>query len=398
MQSASWGDAMIPIRYNLRSLAVRKATTIATALGIALVVFVLAAAQMLSYGIRNTLGKAGSADRALVLRKGADAELSSNIESRLVNLILAAPGVKHDASGKPEGVGQVMLVLALGKAGAPDQVSNVALRGVPPNAFEGRDDIKISSGRLFKPGADEVIIGKRIAGHFQGLNLGDSFELKKNRKVQVVGIFEANGSAHESEVIGDIELVRTSFGREGQVSSVVVTLEAPSKFEAFKSAMEHDKQLGLSAFSELAYYEKQSEGTATLVTFLGGAIVFFFSVGATIGAMITMYAAVSHRKREIGTLRALGFSRVTILSSFLLEAILLTLIGGAVGAVASLAMGTVHFSMMNMASWSEITFSFDPSLSILLSALAVGGFMGLFGGFLPAFRASRVSPIEAMRD
>jgi putative ABC transport system permease protein len=389
---------MIPIRYNLRSLAVRKATTIATALGIALVVFVLAAAQMLSHGIRNTLGKAGSADRALVLRKGADAELSSNIESRLVNLILAAPGVKHDASGKPEGIGQVMLVLALEKAGVADQVSNVALRGVPPNAFEGRDDIKITSGRLFNPGADEVIIGKRIAGHFRGLNLGDSFELKKNRKVQVVGIFDANGSSHESEVVGDIELVRTSFGREGQVSSVVVTLEAPSKFEAFKSAMEHDKQLGLSAFSELAYYEKQSEGTATLVTFLGGAIVFFFSVGATIGAMITMYAAVSHRRREIGTLRALGFSRITILSSFLLEAILLTLIGGAVGAVASLAMGSVHFSMMNMASWSEITFSFDPSLSILLSALAVGGVMGLFGGFLPAFRASRVSPVEAMRD
>jgi putative ABC transport system permease protein len=389
---------MIPIRYNLRSLAVRKATTVATALGIALVVFVLASAQMLSHGIRNTLGKSGNADRALVLRKGSDAELSSNIESRLVNLILAAPGVKRDASGQPEGVGEIMLVLALEKAGATGQVSNVALRGLPSNAVELRDDLKITAGRAFRAGADEVIIGKRLAGQFQGLKLGESFELKKNRKVQVVGVFEAGGSSHESEIIGDVELVRTSFGREGQVSSVVVKLESPSKFDAFKSAMEHDKQLGLAAFSEPAYYQKQSEGTATLVTFLGGAIVFFFSVGATIGAMITMYAAVSHRRREIGTLRALGFSRMTVLSSFLLEAVLLTLIGGAVGALASLGMGLVHFSMMNMASWSEVTFSFDPSPSILLSALTVGGCMGLLGGFLPAFRAARISPIEAMRD
>jgi putative ABC transport system permease protein len=389
---------MIPIRYNLRSLAVRKATTIATALGIALVVFVLASAQMLSHGIRNTLGKSGSPDHAIVLRKGADAELSSNVESRLVNLILAAPGVKKDAAGKPQGVGEVLLVLSLEKSGAPGQLSNVALRGVPDNALEFRNDVHVTSGRPMRPGADEVIIGKRLDGHFQGLKLGDAFELKKNRKVHVVGVFETGGSSHESEIFGDLDLVRTSFGREAMVSSVTVQLESPSRFDTFKASMEHDKQLGLAAFSEPAFYQKQSEGTATLVTFLGGAIVFFFSVGATIGAMITMYAAVAHRKREIGTLRALGFSRGTVLFSFLLEAVLLTFIGGVVGALASISMGLVHFSMMNMASWSVVSFSLDPSPAIVLNALALGGAMGLFGGFLPAFRAARVSPTEAMRD
>jgi putative ABC transport system permease protein len=291
-----------------------------------------------------------------------------------------------------------LVVLALEKAGAQGQVSNVALRGVPDNALEFHDDVHIVKGRPFRAGADEVIVGKRLEGKFQGLSLGEQFEIKKNRKVQVVGLFESGGSSRESEVLGDIELVRSSFGREGNVSSVTVKLDSESKFDGFKSAIEHDKQLGLAAISEPAYYSKQSEGTAMLVTFLGGAIVSFFSIGATIGAMITMFAAVSHRRREIGTLRALGFSRFSVLASFLLEAVVLTLIGGGIGALASLAMGFVHFSMVNMASWSEITFSFDPSPSIMLFSLAVGGFMGLLGGFLPAFRAARTSPIEAMRD
>jgi putative ABC transport system permease protein len=182
------------------------------------------------------------------------------------------------------------------------------------------------------------------------------------------------------------------------VSSVTVELESPAKFDGFRTAMESDRQLGLQAQAEPVYYEKQSEGTAQLVTWLGRAIVFFFSVGAIIGAMITMYAAVSHRRREVGTLRALGFSRFTILSSFLLEAVMLALIGGVTGALASLAMGMVKFSMMNFNSWSEMTFSFDPAPSILAGAVALGGAMGVLGGLLPAVRAARTSPVEAMRD
>ncbi|HET6334754.1 MAG TPA: ABC transporter permease [Polyangiales bacterium] len=389
---------MIPVAYNIRSLAVRKATTIATATGIALVVAVLASSQMLSNGIRNTLGKAGQPGRAIVLRKGADTEMSSNLENRMLNLILAAPGVKRDSSGQPRGVGELLVVLALEKPGTSGQMSNVALRGVSDNVFQFRDQVKIVAGRPAKPGSHEVVIGQRLRGQFKGLDIGQKFELKKNLNVETVGVFAGNGSSSESEVWGDVDLVRSAFGRDAMLSSVIVELESPAKFDAFKVAMERDKQLGLQAFPEIQYYEQQSEGTAKLVTWLTGVVVFFFSVGAIIGATITMYAAVAHRKREIGTLRALGFSRTTILFSFLLEAVLLALLGGVTGALASLGMGFVKFSMMNMTSWSEISFSFDPTPGILASAVLLGGMMGVLGGVFPAFRASRVSAVEAMRD
>jgi putative ABC transport system permease protein len=389
---------MIPVAYNIRSLAVRKATTIATATGIALVVAVLASSQMLSNGIRNTLGKAGQPGRAIVLRKGADTEMSSNLENRMLNLILAAPGVKRDSSGQPRGVGELLVVLALEKPGTSGQMSNVALRGVSDNVFQFRDQVKIVAGRPAKPGSHEVVIGQRLRGQFKGLDIGQKFELKKNLNVETVGVFAGNGSSSESEVWGDVDLVRSAFGRDAMLSSVIVELESPAKFDAFKIAMERDKQLGLQAFPEIQYYEQQSEGTAKLVTWLTGVVVFFFSVGAIIGATITMYAAVAHRRREIGTLRALGFSRTTILFSFLLEAVLLALLGGVTGALASLGMGFVKFSMMNMTSWSEISFSFDPTPGILASAVLLGGMMGVLGGVFPAFRASRVSAVEAMRD
>jgi len=389
---------MIPISYNIRSLAVRKTTTIATALGIALVVFVLASAEMLTNGIRNTLGKSGDAQRAVVLRKGADNELSSNIEKRIVSLILSAPGVKHDASGVPLGVGEILMVIALDKASGSEQMSNVGLRGIPSHGFAFRKQAKLVAGRAARQGADEVVIGERLRGQFKGLDIGQSFEIKKNLAMKVVGVFSAEGSSQESEIWCDVDIVSSAFGREGDVSSVTVELESPSKFDVFRSTMEHDRQLGLQALSEPVYYEKQSESTASLVTALGSAIVFFFSLGAIIGAMITMYAAVAHRRREVGTLRALGFSRVTILSSFLLEAVMLALIGGTAGALASLAMGFVKFSMMNFNSWSEVTFSFDPSPAIIVRAVLLGGVMGVIGGLMPALRAARTSAVEAMRD
>ena len=389
---------MIPLSYNVRSLMVRKATTLATALGIALVVFVLASSQMLSRGIRKTMALSGSPGKALVLRKGADAELSSNIEQRFVSMALAAPGVKHGAGGAPLGAGEIMVVVALEKGDDPTQVSNVQLRGVADNVLQMRPEVHLLSGRPARPGTDEVIIGKSLRGKFKGLELGQRFEIKKNRMVEVVGVFEAGGSSFESEIWADVDTTRSSFGRESLVSSITVMLESPSKLDAFKDAIESDKQLDMQVMREIAYFEKQSEGTATLISFLGGAIVFFFSVGAMIGAMITMYGAVSNRKREIGTLRALGFSRFTILTSFVAEAVVLALVGGLVGALASLAMGLVKVSMMNQNTWSEIVFSFDPSPQVLLFAVLSGGVMGVLGGLFPAVRAARVSPVAAMRE
>jgi putative ABC transport system permease protein len=389
---------MIPISYNVRSLFVRKTTTIATVLGVGLVVFVLASSQMLSQGIKRTMGSSGNAGNAIVLRKGSDAELSSNMESRLVNMVKAAPGVKHDSNGALLGSGEIVIVVALGLMESPTQVANVLVRGVEDGVLRLRPEIHVIDGRAAKPGTNEVVIGKRIRGKFQGLEIGSTFDLNKNRPATVVGVFESGGSSFESEVWADLDAVRAAFGRPGIVSSVTVQLDSPASYDGFASAMEHDKQLGLKVSRESDYYEKQSEGTSEFVRFLGTAIVFFFSVGAMIGAAITMYAAVANRKREIGTLRALGFSRLQILISFLLEAFILALIGGAVGVVASLAMTTVEFTMMNFATWSEVVFKFEPTPKILVSALLTGGLMGIVGGFLPAVRAARTSPLVAMRD
>lgn len=388
---------MIPATYNVRSLFVRKTTTIATVFGIALVVFVLAAALMLSAGIEKTLVSSGRSDSALVLRKGSDTELASAIETRVVSLILAAPGVKRGQDGQPLGDGEVVVVIAMDKMGTDGQVSNVQVRGTTERLIRARPEVHVVAGRPPRPGTDEVMVGKGVAGRFAGTDLGQNFDLKKNRPLQVVGLFESGGSSFESEIWADIDTVRTSFGREGMASSVTVRLDSSSKYDAFRAAMETDKQLGLEAFREDEYYRKQSEGTSIFIKALGIVITFFFSIGAMIGATITMHAAVAQRQREIGTLRALGFSRLSILSSFLLESLILALIGGAIGLSAALLMGFAKFSMMNFTTWQEITFQFHPEWQLLLGALIFGAGMGILGGFFPALRAARVSPVDAMR-
>lgn len=387
---------MIPLSYNVRSLKVRKATTLATALGIALVVAVMASALMLEEGIKETMGQAGRSDNAIVLRKGSDSELVSSIEEPSVGLILAAAGVKRGQDGAPLGAGEVAVVITMDKVGA-EGVSNVQVRGVPDQVFKLRPEVQLIEGRPPRPGTDEVIIGKQIRGRFRGLELNRSFELRKNRPVQIVGVFTSAGSAYESEVWADLNTVRSCFGREGLVSSVRVHLEGADRFAAFEAAVESDKNLGLEAQRETDYYRNASENTADFIKGIARVIVFFFSIGAMIGAMITMYSSIVSRQREIGTLRALGFSRTAILTSFLLEAILLALFGGIIGMIASLGMTAVRPSMVNFATWSEVVFSFHPTPKILLTALAFAGIMGLLGGLFPALRAARMSPLRAIR-
>lgn len=389
---------MIPISYNVRSLLVRRTTSLATGLGIALVVFVLAAAFMLGLGIQKTMVGAGRVDNAIVIRKGSDTEMASSIEVKSLGLIAAAPGVKRNAAGRSMSSGEIVIVIAQDKlGGTAGQVSNVLVRGVPEIAKEVRPEIQIIDGHPPQPGTDEVMIGKGLVGRFRGMQIGESFDLKKNRPVKVVGVFAAGGSSFESEVWADIDTARSSFGREGLVSSVTVQLDSPSKFDAFKATMESDKQLGLETMTERGYYEKQSNGTSLFIKIMGVVIVFFLAVGGIIGAVITMHAAVAQRQREIGTLRALGFSRFSILSSFVLESAVLTAVGGVVGVLAALGLSTVKISMMNFATWQEVTFAFDPNPVLLVTAVLIGAAMGVLGGFFPALRAARVSPIEAMR-
>jgi putative ABC transport system permease protein len=387
---------MVPVAYNLRNLAVRKVTTIATAAGLGLVVFVFASALMLSNGLEQAMGKSGKDDRAIVMRKGADAELSSGIDEPQVGLVLASAEVQKGNDGAGIGVGELTVVILLDKEGT-DGVSNVQVRGVPDTVMKFRTEVKMLEGRAPQPGSDEAIVGRAIRGRFKGLELGQSFELKKNRPLKVVGVFEDGGSSFESEVWTDLHNVRTAFGREGLVSAVRVQLTSASSFEAFRTSIEQNRQLGLQVQRESAYYEKQSEGTSIFIKALGFIIAFFISLGAMIGAMITMYGTVAHRQREIGTLRALGFSRSAILVSFLFESVTLALLGGLVGVLAALPMGMVRFSTMNFATWSEIVFAFEPTPKILVSAVLLAVGMGVLGGFFPALRAARINPVKAMR-
>jgi putative ABC transport system permease protein len=387
---------LIPVSYNVRNIAVRKTTSIAAGLGLALVVFIWAAVGMLNNGIKKALGRTSDPDVAIVLRKGSDVELSSSIEEPNVGLVMAAPGVARTEDGRPAGVGEVLVVVLLDKVGT-DGFSNVQVRGVADNVLAFRKEAKIIEGRAAKPGTDEVIIGKGIRGRFKGVELGQSFELRKNRSVNVVGVFEDGGTSYESEVWGDRNVVATAFGREGLVSSVRVRLESPSKYDAFKASIEENRQLNLEAFKDAEYYEKQSNGLSIFITALGTVIAVCFGFGAIIGAMITMYAAVANRQREIGTLRALGFSKFSIITSFLLESILLALAGGIVGAILSLALSAVKISMLNFTAWSEIVIAFEPDAKSIGSALFVACVMGLLGGLFPAVRAARMNPIQAMR-
>lgn len=388
---------MIPISYNLRSLLVRRATTAATVLGIALVVFVLSSTLMVAAGVDRTIAAGGSPDVAMVIRKGSDNELSSIVDHEKIGVILSSPGVKKGADGVPIGTGEIAMIIGLTPNAAPDGVSNVQVRGVDADLTRIRPKVKIVEGRAMKPGTDEAIVGQAIAGRFVGLDVGGTIEPKKNRPFTIVGVFSDGGSALESEVWADVDTVRAVFGREGTVSSVRARLESPAAFDAFEATVEGDKRLGLEAMTEEEWNDKQSQFLSIFVTVLGAVISIFLGLGAVIGAMITMYASIANRQREIGTLRALGFKRRQILLSFLIESVLIAAIGGAIGSVASLAMSFVKFSLLNFATFSEMVFTFEPTLGGFVVAWVFTLGMGLFGGLLPAIRAARLSPVLAMR-
>src|SRR5258706_8051965 len=259
---------MIPIAYNVRNLRVRKTTSLATALGLALVVFIFASAMMLSNGIKKTTGRAGADDQAIVLRKGATGEMESGVDEPNIGLIAATPGVAKYPNGRPEAVGELIVVMLLDKNGTTG-FSNVQMRGVTDDVLQFRPGVHVIAGRAPMPGTDEVMVGKGIRGRFKGLELDQSFEMKRNRPAHVVGIFDDGGSAFESEIWADVGTVRATFGRQGIVSSVRVRLESPSKFDAFKASIESNRQLNVQALQDKEYYERTSQGTTMFLTVLG---------------------------------------------------------------------------------------------------------------------------------
>jgi putative ABC transport system permease protein len=387
---------MVPFSYTLRSLGVRPASSIATAAGLGLVVFVLAAALMLGEGVERTIEHGARRDVALVLSQGADAEQTSNIEDEVARDILAAKGVARRTDGGVLGLGEVVFMVHVSRAHGDS--GNIQLRGVPAAPGDFHPDVRVVEGRAPAPGKQELMVGRGIAGRFPALALGQSLEPRDGRRFTVVGIFEDGGSRYESEVWGELGEVREAFGRAGVVSVLRVALSRPEAFDVFEQEVEGDRRFGVQVLRETDFLEQQSEGTSNLVRAIGLLVCALFALVAILGAMTTMHASVANRRREIGVLRALGFTRFEVVASFLFEASLLGLAGGSVGAAAALALGLMRLSAINVSSFSEVAFSFEPTAAILIASLAVAVAMGIAGGILPIIRAARLSPSHAMRD
>ncbi len=388
----------IPMNYIVRSLFTRRLTTGITILGIALVVFVFTAVLMMSDGIRKTLRGTGSAENVLVARKAANGEISSIITSDVYGVITTLPQIARGEESRLLISGDIVVVINLEKIGTEGGISNVTVRGVSPSAFLLRPQIKIREGRMFNWGAREIIVGSSITRRFEGAQLGSTIKFAGDAWT-IVGIFETGGDGFNSEMWGDVSQLQDAFRRGGSFSTVTFRMSDPGQLDAVKKAFEEDNRLQqFEPKTERAFFEEQSEFMSIFISVLGIFITVFFSVGAIIGAMITMYAAVANRTVEIGTLRALGFKRRSVLAAFLIESFVLSLVGAALGMFFASFLQFVQVSTMNFGSFSELEFAFALSAWTVFFGVVFSIVMGFAGGFLPSIRAARLNIVNALRS
>jgi ABC-type lipoprotein release transport system permease subunit len=385
----------VPLAYSWRNLGARRLTTALTAGGMALVVFVFTATLMLAEGLRQTLVATGSPDNAIVLRKGSQTEVQSGIERAAAAAMTTRPEIALDGAGRSLAAREAVVLVALKKL-STDKVSNVVVRGVEGTSLGLRPAIRVMAGRLPRSGTLEIMVGDSVAKGFAGVGLGQTLRLAK-RDWPVVGVFDAGNTAFSSEIWGDVDQVLPAFGRVAY-SVVVARLRDPGELAAYKEAIEADPRLQAEVWRETRYYEKQSEMMRKFLTVLGVTLTVIFSLGAMIGAMITMYAAVAGRVPEIGAMRAMGFSRGGILLAFLVESLLLGGLGGLAGVGLAAGLRFVTFSTTNFQTFSELAFRFALTSWIVALALIFSLFMGVVGGFLPAVRAARMNIVEALRQ
>lgn len=385
----------IPLSYTTRSLVTRKLTTLLTVGGISLVAFVFAAVYMLASGLEKTLIETGLEDNVIVLRKFAQAELQSQIDRDAVSIVKTQPEVSLTPEGKPFASSELFTIININKKSTQD-FGNVTVRGISPEAMTLRPQISIIEGRLFAFGTSEIIVGSNIAARFEGCNVGQQLKFGGGLWT-IVGIFDAQETGFSSEIWGDVEQFLPAFGRP-VYSSLTFRLKNHNDFEAIKNRIESDRRTNyLELLREKEYYEKQSRAMAIFIRVLGTVVTIIFSLGAIIGAMITMYAAVANRTIEVGTLRALGFRRRSILAAFLIESIIIAFAGAVVGVFAASFLQFFVISTLNFGTFTELAFSFDLSPETILWTFAFALFMGIVGGFFPAVRAARLNIVNALR-
>jgi putative ABC transport system permease protein len=385
----------IPVVYNLRSVKQRWTSAVVAVLGIAGTVGVFIAMLSLAFGFKATLVSSGSADNAMVRRAGSTSEMDSSISLDQIKIMEEFPGVAHASTGPlvtPEVV--VIAPFPLRSTGTD---ANVQVRGVSPRALDVRTKIKMIEGRFYQPGLAELVVGRNVDKTYAGLSMGDSVNFGGGTW-RVVGVFDAGGSAFDSEVWCDSHVLNQIYHRpENIYQSLTVHLDSPASLQQFKDAATADPRLTVDVSPEIEYYAKQSRTLTTLIVVLGGIVAIVMGIGAVFGALNTMYSAVAERSREIATLRALGFGAGSVVLSFMIEALLISLMGGLLGAVAVLPLNGLTTGAMNWQTFSHLAFAFRITPSLLGLGLGFALLMGILGGFFPALRAARRPVAPALR-
>ncbi len=386
---------MIPLKYNIRNLRVRWVTTLMTVLGTALVVWASVLTFGLVDGLNHALTTTGDPLDMIVLRKGANDEMSSNIEAQTAREIANLPGIARDSENQPLCSNEFVTILTKPRRNNGG-TTNLIVRGLNPVGRKLRPEFRIVEGRDLEPGVNEAITSRSMANRFENLGLGESLEINK-LQFKIVGIFEAGGSAAESEVWTDLSDLTTSQRVPNAVSVVNFRSEDETTMGKLLAQVRDDEQFKLKPISEPEYFEAQKSASIA-IKFVGFVIAGFLTIGAMFAAANTMYAAVASRSREIGTLRAIGFQRRSVLASFMLESLIICLLGGAIGCLATLPFNGLSTGTANWATFSEITFSFRFGPSVLLRGMALALVMGLIGGLFPAIRAVRLRIIDSLRQ
>jgi putative ABC transport system permease protein len=386
--------ARIPLAYNLRNLAARRVSTGLTALGIALVAWVFIFTLALAGGFQAALTSTGTPENAIIIRKGSTSELMSILSREASGAIESQGEIAKAPDGTPLAASELMVVWNLPRKSGT--TTNVVVRGVGPKSFTLRPKVKLIRGRMFRPGLDEIMVGKMVAERFQHCDVGDQLKLA-GREWTVVGVFDSKGSTYDSEIWGDVELFMPVFDRP-VYQSLTLRLAEPSYLAPLKKRLESDPRMDVEVDREDRFYAKQSGQLSTMLRVLGMFVTSIMSLGAIFGALNTMYASVGNRTREIGTLRAIGFSRGAILTSFLVESVLLALLGGALGCLLALPVRSFTTGTMSFATFSELAFRFQVTPGMLLAGLAFSAFMGLLGGFLPARKAATMPIVDSLRQ
>ena len=381
---------------SVRTIPQRASSSAVAMIGIAGVVIVFVAVLSIAEGFRAAMADASAPDRAIVMRTGADSEMTSGLPGPEVQVIEQAPGLLR-VNNRPIASAELYVLVDLNKR-STGTAANVPLRGIGAEALEVRNEAHIVDGRMFQFGTNEAIVGRGANRQFSGVDLGSEF-MSGNLRLRVVGIFESNGSVGETEIWCDSHLIQGVYERGNSYQSVLARLDSPAAFDTFKNWLTTNPQLNVQVQRESDYYAQQSQVMSSLIRGIGYTIAVLMGVGAVFGAILTMYTAVSTRTREIATLRALGFNTGSVLISVLAESLALAAVGGLLGGLAAyFAFNGYQTSTMNFQTFSQVAFAFRVTRELMIQGLSYALMMGLVGGLMPAIKAARLPIATALRQ